>query len=175
VAQQRKRLGLDVALWRILQGAAAVIALLLAGEVLLLGAGAYEDWLGGLVRDQTTTVTALEDKDGIARRLTEFNRSGAHPFEMFAVVGRLVPPGMTFVQATVEGGTRLQFDATTPNIGDISAFENALKAAPQIASVEVTKPIARPEGTTFSATIEFNGDAFAPPTATTAVTPPRQP
>jgi hypothetical protein len=166
VERQRRRLGFDLILWRALQGAAAVMALLVLGEALLFGARIYDGWLRDRTTAQAPLVAALQDKDAVAGRLGEFSRSGARPFEMFTVVGRLLPAGMLFVQATVEGGVRLQFDATTSNTADITVFEKALRSVPSIAAVEVEKPVARPEGTTFSATIDFQPEAFAPASRT---------
>ncbi len=160
VARQRRRLGLDLVMWRIVQGAAAALALLLLGELVLLGFRGYAGWLSARVAAQAPIAAALEDKDLVANRLTDFGRSGLSPFSMLATVWAPKPATIYFTRATAEGRNNLVIDANTQNVADVNAYEAALRRMSEVESVEVRNQRSREDGTTFSIVITFRADAF---------------
>lgn len=162
VAQQRRRVGVDVLLWRIVQGAAAVIALLVLGELLLLGGKGYASWKQSRIDGRAAEVAAIRDKDFLGNSLEEFGRSGLQPFDMMSAVGPVRPGSVVFVSATAEGADNLVIDGTAANIADVNAYMAALRLVPQVESVdEKSPPRSRDAGTTFSVNVKFRADAFA--------------
>ncbi len=164
VARQRRRLGFDVVLWRCLLGAAATLALLLVGEILLGAGRGYSAWLAGKIRSRAPLAATLEDKDTVANRLTDFGRSGLQPFAMLASVWAPKPPSVYFTRTTAEGRTNLVIDANTQNVADVNAYEAALRTLPEVQTVEVRNVRPREDGTTFSVVVVFKPEVFARPT-----------
>ncbi len=160
VAQQRRRLGFDLVLWRIVLGAAAAIALLFAGELLLLAGRGYAGWLSRKVEKQAPIVAALEDKHTVANRLADFGASGLSPFVMLATASAPKPPSVYFTRATAEGANNLTIDAFTQNVADMNTFEAALRRLPEVENVEVRNPRPREDGTTFSVVVVFKAGSF---------------
>ncbi|MGH8021616.1 MAG: hypothetical protein ACREIA_25700, partial [Opitutaceae bacterium] len=160
VAQQRRRLGFDLVLWRIVLSAAAAMVLLFAGELLLLAGHGYTGWLSRKIEKQAPVVAALEDKHTVANRLADFGASGSSPFVMLATVVAPMPPSLYFTRATAEGSNNLTIDAFTPNVADMNAFEAALRALPEVENVEVQNPRPREDGTTFSVIVTFKAGSF---------------
>lgn len=162
VAQQRRRIGVDLLLWRAVQVTAAVFALLVLGEVLLLGGKGYVGWQERRIDSRKAEVAAIEDKNLLGNSLEEFGRSGLQPFEMMSAVGPVRPGSVVFVSATAEGADNLVIDGTAANIADVNAYMAALRLVPQVESVEEkSPPRSRDAGTTFSVNVKFRADAFA--------------
>lgn len=161
VAQQRRRLGFDLVLWRVVQGAAATVAILLIGEVILLGVLGYATWLSGRVASQAPVVAALEDKDTVANRLTDFGRSGVSPFAMLTTAWGQKPASVYFTRVIAEGRNNLVLEASTQNVADVSQYETALRTLAEVEKVEVRNQRSRDDGTTFSVAIAFRAGSFA--------------
>jgi hypothetical protein len=161
VSQQRRRMRVDLVLWRCVLGAAAAVALLVLGELLLLGGRGYAGWLAGRVRDQAPIVASLEDKHTVANRLADFGESGLSPFVMLATASGPKPASVYFTRATAEGRNNLTIDAITRNVADMNAFEAGLRSLPEVERAEVQNSRAQEDGTTFSVVIQFKSGAFA--------------
>jgi hypothetical protein len=162
VEQQRRRLGFDVVLWRIVLGAAAVLALLIAGELLLFGGRTWVDWRRSTVKEQAPRVAALETKDLVANRLDEFGRASLRPFEMLAAVSAVKPENVWFVSTTAEAGTNLRIEGRATNAAEINTYVTALRASPPVREVPDANVRSAADGTTFTLTVTFKLDAFAP-------------
>ena len=116
IADQRRRQGADVMLWRVILGAAAVMALLLLGEVLLGASGAYANWLKRRNDSRAADVTALQNREIEAHQLEDFSRSGVQPFEMLSAVARVRPRSIYFTRTTAKGSVLLEIEGTAQDI-----------------------------------------------------------
>lgn len=168
VAQQRKRLGLDLVLWRIVLGAAAAIALLFLGEVLLFAGKGYASWLRHRSEQRAPEIASIRDKDAAATRLEDFGRSGVQPFDMLSAVTVLRPraspsekPPVYFTRTTAKGVTVLEIEGQAPDVASINAYEAALRAAPNVKGVEVRRVTTRNDGSSFSFAVTFKSGAFS--------------
>ena len=170
VAQQRRRLGFDLILWRVVQGAAAAVALLLLGELLMFGGRGYAGWLAQKIEKQAPVVASLEDRHTVANRLADFGRSGLSPFSMLRTVWGPKPESVYFTRTTAEGRNNLTIDATTRDVADANAFEAALKGLPEVETVELRNMRPREDETTFSVVVKFKEGSFGRvPTSTASL------
>lgn len=173
VTRQRQQLRVDLLFWRVVLGAAAVIALLFVGEIFLLGARGYIGWVKSRVESRAELVAELEEKQSIANRVAEFDRSDMQPIDMILAVAAKKPASVVFTRAIISVGNRLEFSATTPNVSDVNAFEAAIKSMPEVESVAIANDLrTSAEGTTFSMTVAFKPGAF--PAGTHAAALPRR-
>ncbi|RME69673.1 MAG: hypothetical protein D6781_08070, partial [Verrucomicrobia bacterium] len=173
VTRQRQQLRVDLLFWRVVLGAAAVIALLFVGEIFLLGARGYIGWVKSRVESRAELVAELEEKQSIANRVAEFDRSDMQPIDMILAVAAKKPASVVFTRAIISVGNRLEFSATTPNVSDVNAFEAAIKSMPEVESVAIANDLrTSAEGTTFSMTVAFKPGAF--PAGTQAAALPRR-
>lgn len=161
VTQQRRRLGFDVVLWRIVLGAAALLAVLAAGELLLLGARSWINLERNTVNEQKARVAALETKDLVANRLDEFGRTSLRPFDMLAAVSTVKPVNVWFVSTTAEGGHNLRIDGRATSPAEINSYVASLRTSSLVRNIPEPAVRSTAEGTTFTLTVEFKTDAFA--------------
>jgi hypothetical protein len=160
IAEQRRRLGQDLVLWRIVLGAAALMAVLLFGEILLAGSRAYLSWLERRNESQAVAVASIQDRDAATTRLEDFARSGAQPFDMLRTVGQLKPGDSHFTRSTAKGASLLELEGWAPNVASINSFESALRSAPNVENVEVRRVNTSSGGSTFSFAVTFKSGSF---------------
>lgn len=160
VAEQRKRLGFDLVLWRIVLGAAAALAVLLLGEGLLFAGKGYTSWLRHRIEQRAAEVASIKDRDAAATRLEDFGRNGVQPFDMLRAVGSVKPASVWLNRSTAKGATVLEIDGSAGDLASINAYETAIRAVPSVKNVEVRRANASSGGSTFSFAITFNAGSF---------------
>lgn len=160
VLKQRQRLRVDLIFWRVVVGAAAAIAVLLAGEVILMGAKGYIGWLESHVTSQADEAVALQDKSEIANRVAEFDRSDVQPIRMLLAVAGRKPQGVIFERATISAGNALEFDARTPNVAEVNQYEASIREMAEVTTVVIEDIRTSAEGTDFSMLVNFQPGAF---------------
>lgn len=173
VAQQRRRLGFDVVLWRVVQGAAAVLALLLLAEIALLAGRGYTTWLASRVTARVATVESIEEKNSLALSLEDFGQRGAQVFDMLGAIETARLGSIVLTSATAEGRNQLLIEGTAASLADYNAYLGALRAAAAVADVQEQEPPRTRETTTFAVNVAFRPEAFGAtaPTTTAAVAP----
>lgn len=160
LAETRRRLGYDVVLWRVLQGVAALLAFLVVGEILLLGARGVGAIYESRINSRSALAKSLEDHDSVAVRIREFELGDLHPFEMLNLLAANMPDNLAFTSATAVGRNTLEVLATARSVSDINTYRSRLGNVPEIEKVEIGDERTRPEGTTFKATIVFRAGAY---------------
>jgi len=160
IAEQRRRLAQDLLLWRVVLGSAAVIALLLCGELLLGASKGYVSWLERRNREQATQVDSIKDRDVATMRLEDFAVSGVQPFEMLEAVNRLKPGDSHLTRSTAKGSSILEFEGWSPNVASIDLFESNLKSSPTVETVERRRVNTNTGGSTFSIAVTFKFGSF---------------
>lgn len=161
VAEQRKRLGVDLLFWRIVQGAVAALLLLIVGELLLVAGTGYGAWLGKRYRDRQPEAQEIDAKNALAIGLDTFRGRAVHPFDMFRVLGRGRPPTLYFVEAKLDG-LRMEIQGEASNMAEYNSYINVLKEAPELSGApnEVETKI-RDNVTTFKIVVNFKPGVFA--------------
>lgn len=150
----------DQWLWRGLQVAAAL--LLLAG-LIDLTAGALGWRTGSLqqrVTVQTPDVQRIETAQTLVTRIAELGERRLMPMEMLAAINPGRPDSIQFQRTITRGVHGLDIEARTGNAADVGAYENTLRALPEIASVETKDIRARDGQTSFVLSLDFRADAF---------------
>ena len=161
VAAQRKRLGVDLLIWRVVQGSVAAILLLVLGEILLLAGAGATAWMERRFERRQPEALALDGKNALAIGLDNFRGRAAHPFEMFRVLGRGRTPTLYFTETKLEG-LKMEIKGEASNMAEYNAYIAALKAAPELAGppVEVKTAIGN-NVTTFTIVVDFKPDVSA--------------
>lgn len=160
VAAQRKRLGVDLLFWHIVQGAVAALLLLVIGEVYLLANSGYEAWLTSRLNARQPEAAAIDAKNALAIGLDNFRGRAVHPFDMFRVLNRGRTPTLYFTEAKLEG-MRMEIRGEASNMAEYNAYVGALRGAPELAGPpnEVETKI-RDNVTTFTIVVNFRPGAF---------------
>ncbi len=148
----RKR---DALLWRCFQACAAGLALMLAGEAGLLAASAR---LGGVkqrVQQHAPAVKRIETAQALSRRIEEMTQRRLLPFEMLALINQSRPASIQFMRSATDGLNGLEIEARTADAAAIGQYEAALRARPELGSVETRDLRSREGVTTFGLVIAF--------------------
>jgi hypothetical protein len=162
IANQRQRQGVDLIMWRVVLGAAAAIALLLCGEMLLGASKAYAGWLDGRNDARAAEVAALRDREIEANSLLDFGHSGVQPFDMLSVVARVKPKSVYFTRATAKGTVLLEVEGTAQDVASINAYEAALRAVPNVKDVDAKPERGGVGGTPFKISVTFQPVGLEP-------------
>jgi hypothetical protein len=155
----------DLILWRVFAGCAAAFALLLVGELALLGIGRpWQKTLATQVAAQQPIVDKISTAQTLATRIEDLSSKRLLPIEMITLVkekrGSIMFQKTT--TSTAMGLYTLKIDAQTPNSGDLDVFRTALMGLPSVADVRVDNPVSRNGVTTFTLVITFKPDTVKP-------------
>lgn len=161
IAEQRRRLGQDLVLWRVVLGAAAAMVLLLLGEVLLGASQGFVSWLDRRNREQAPRIASIRDRDAATMRLEDFVVSGVQPFEMLEAVNRLKPGNSHLTRSVAKGTSVLEFQGWSPDVASVDLFESNLRAAPSVEAVERRPVSTNTGGSTFFITVTFKFGSFS--------------
>lgn len=157
---RRRAVRRDLWLWRGLQTAAALL-ILAAGLDLAAGVMAWRTKLiNGKVAAQSTDVQRIETAQTLVTRIAELGERRLMPMEMLAAINPGRPESIIFQRAVTRGVHGLEIEARTGNAADVGAYENTLRALPQIAAVETRDIRARDGQTSFVLSLDFKSDAF---------------
>jgi hypothetical protein len=169
VAAQRKRHGVDLLFWRVVQGAVAAIVLLVLGEILLVGGSAYAGWMKRRFDERQPDYLALDAKNSLAINLQTFRDRAVNPFDMFRVLARGKPASVYFTEARLEG-FRMEVQGEASTNAEYNTYMESLKVAPELAGPPEEKGRKTQNNlTTFTIVVNFRQGAF--PAAQTASTP----
>lgn len=148
--QQRDRF-----LWRVLQATIGCIAFGVLLEVVL--------FLGGVLLDQqrqaqnalAPEVEKIQTAQSLGTRIEEMAQRRLRAMEMLAVVNAVRPPGIVFSRSTTSGRDTLEVEGQSANADNVGAFESAVRALPQVATLEVSNVRLREGVTTFNLVATF--------------------
>ena len=160
LAARRRTARRDHWLWRGLQVAAALLVL---AVLIDLTAGALRWRAGSLsqrVQAQTPDVQRIETAQTLVSHITKLSERRLMPLEMLATINPGRPDSIQFQRTVTRGVHGLEVEARTGNAADVGAYENTLRALPEIASVETRDIRARDGQTSFVLSLEFHADAF---------------
>lgn len=165
LATLRRSRARDVILWRVFAGCAVALALLLAGELALVGVGRpWQKTLALQVSAQQPIVDKISTAQTLATRIEDLSTKRLLPIEMITLVKE--KRGSIMFQktatSTAMGLYTLRIDAQTPNSGDLDVYRTALMNQPSVADVRVENPISRNGVTNFTLIITFKPDAVKP-------------
>ncbi len=160
VAAQRKRLGVDLLFWHIVQGAVAALLLLVVGELYLLANSGYEAWLTARFNARQPEAAAIDAKNALAIGLDNFRGRAVHPFDMFRILNRGRTPTLYFTEAKLDG-LRMEIRGEASNMAEYNAYIGALRGAEELAGPpnEVETKI-RDNVTTFTIVVSFKPGVF---------------
>lgn len=168
VSAQRKRLGVDLLFWRIIQGAVAAMVLLVLGELLLLAGSGVTSWLERRYEARQPDALALDAKNALAIGLENFRGRALQPAQMVAAVLNGRPEAVVFTEIRIEGD-RMEISGDAPNLTDYNTYISALKGAKELAGPPYEwDPKIRDNVTTFKIAVTFKRDAFAVAQVTSA-------
>jgi hypothetical protein len=155
----------DLILWRVFAGAAVALALLLAGELALVGLGRpWQKSQNLQVAAQHPEVERIETARTLATRIEDLSTKRLLPVEMItlAKLSQDQRGSITFQKtsaSTTMGLYTLRIEAQTPNAGELDVYRNRLKELPAISDVRVDIGGSRNGVTTFTLIITFKPDA----------------
>lgn len=160
VAAQRKRLGVDVLFWRIVQGSVAAALLLVLVELSLLGASAYTSWQHRRFEDRQPEALALDAKNALAIGLDTFRGRAVHPFDMFSILAKGKPATLYFTEAKLEG-LKMEIKGEASNMAEFNSYIAALRAMPELdGPPDEGSPRVQGNITTFTITVSFKPGVF---------------
>ena len=160
---ERQRTGRrDLLLWRVFSAGVAALVGLLVVELGLFGTSLAVGRLRTGIQQRATGVEQIATAQSLSERIGEISKRRLMPFEMLAVLNRPRPASVLFLRATTTGQHALEVEAQTPNASEVGAYEAALRAAPELATVETRDLRSRDGVTTFTLTATFNADALSP-------------
>lgn len=140
----RKR---DTILWRGFQTCLAGLAVMLLWEGAFLAAESRLDSRVGQVQRQAAGVQKIETAQSLSRRIEEMTQRRLLPFEMLALINQNRPASIQFIRSVTNGLYAMEIEAQTANAADVGQYEVALRAIPELASVE-TRDLRSREGVT---------------------------
>ena len=157
VAENRRA----IATWRTL-----VACLILLGGGLLgqggLSVAAWRlDQLRQTVADAAPRAARIEAAQTLSLRIEETRQRRLRPFELLALVNRDRPTAMIFSRVTTVGARGLEIEASSPQAGDASAFEAALRQRAELESIEFRELRTRDNLTSFTLAVQFTAGSVA--------------
>ena len=147
-------------LWRALQTCAGGLAAALALEALLLGGNLALQRQRETVRQHAAEVRKIETAQTLGARIEELSVRRLMPFEMLAVVNQARPASIQFLRTTTADFYSLEIEAQTGNAADAGQYEAALRARPELASVETRDLRSRDGITSFVLTVTFKPESL---------------
>jgi hypothetical protein len=162
LALRRQHRARDLILWRVFIGAAAAIALCLAGELALVGAGFWQKARVAVVAAQRPGVEKIDAANLLVDSIGARSTDRLMPFEMIALASSCKPPSVQFIRATTDGNYTLEIEAQTNSPGDFSSYQTALNGLPACSRVEVDDQRTREGISTCKFVVTFKPEALKP-------------
>lgn len=154
--QQRDRL-----LWRILQASAGAIAFAVVLEVALFLGGILLNQQREAQRAVAGEVEKIQTAQALGTRIEEMAQRRLRAMEMLAVVNAVRPAGIVFSRSTTAGRDTLEVEGQSANADNVGTFESAVRALPQVATLEVSNVGLRDGLTTFRFVATFKDGSLA--------------
>lgn len=154
--QQRDRF-----LWRVLQATVGCIAFATVLEVAL--------FLGGILLNQQREaqnavageVEKIQTAQALGVRIEEMSQRRLRAMEMLAVINAVRPNGIVFSRSVTTGRDTLEVEGQSANADNVGTFESAVRALPQVATLEVSNVGLRDGLTTFRFATTFKDGSLA--------------
>ncbi len=148
-------------LWKALGGLAALVGLILLGELYWGASTAYLSYRKAEIEKRAPLVAEIVGLQSTSVTLRNFLESDLLPFEM---IEALLPfqqyPDVWYRKFETEGPDVLVIDARAENQTKVTEFKKRLERFDKVSSVELSKQANNPSGSTFTATIQFKPGAF---------------
>ncbi|MDQ8187342.1 hypothetical protein [Pelagicoccus sp. SDUM812002] len=161
VDQAQKEERQNALLWKGLGGIAALVGIILLGELFWGASAAYLSYRNSKIAEMTPLVQEIQSLQATSNTLRGFLESDLQPFEM---IDALIPlqqyPNIVYRKFETEGPDVLVIDAKAANQTQVTEFKKRLERFDKIASVELSKQVNKPSGSTFTTTIRFKFGAF---------------
>ncbi len=148
-------------LWKALGGIAALVGIILLGELYWGASSAYLSYRNSKIAERTPLVQEIQGLQATSNTLRGFLESDLQPFEMIEALLPLQQyPNIVYRKFETEGPDVLVVDAKADNQTQVTEFKKRLERFDKIASVELSKQVNKPSGSTFTTTIRFKFGAF---------------
>lgn len=159
---ERQRTGRrDLLLWRTFSVVLAGLAALVVLELGLVGARFALRRLQAGIALRAPGVEKISTAQTLSHRIEELSRRRLMPFEMIAALNRVRPASVLFLRVSTNGQYGLEVGGQAVNATDVGAYEAALRALPELATVEARDVQTRDGQATFTLNVTFKSDAFA--------------
>jgi len=162
LAHRRQQRARDLILWRVFLGCAAVIALCLVGEFMLMGGKFWQKARFATVEAQAPGVDKIDAANKLVDSISARSTDRLMPFEMITLVSSCKPSTVQFTRATTSGNYTLEIEAQTNSPGDVGGYQTALSNLPACAKVEVSDQRTRDGISTFKFVVTFKPEALKP-------------
>lgn len=154
--QQRDRF-----LWRVLQVTSGCIAFAVLLEIALFLGGVLLNQQREAQRAVAGEVEKIQTAQSLGTRIEEMSQRRLRAMEMLAVVNAVRPPGIVFSRSTTSGRDTLEVEGQSANADNVGTFESAVRALPQVATLEVSNVGLREGLTTFRFVTTFKDGSLA--------------
>jgi len=160
LAEQRRTGRRDQWLGRAFLACVVGCCALLVAEAGLLGGGWALRRLQAKNLQQASVVEKITMAQSLSERIEELGGRRLMPFEMLGVLNQRRPASVAFLRATTTDRLALDIEAQTANAADVGVYESALRAAPEIATVETRDLRSREGVTSFVLAVTFKPGAL---------------
>lgn len=148
------------AIWKAVLGMAAAFALLVLGELIWVVEKAYVNLREQWNEEQSPRVASIDSREATINQMLAFQDSDLKPFDMLIAITPFLTEAVIFTSAETNGSNGLRVNATATSNGQANQFKQRLERFVKIESVELQNVLNRPEGTTFTALLNFKPGAF---------------
>ncbi|MDQ8181814.1 hypothetical protein [Pelagicoccus sp. SDUM812005] len=161
IEQAQKTERQNALLWKGVGGLAALIAIIVLGEVYWGLSSAYLSYRNSEIAERAPLVEEIQGLQVTSNTLRDFLESDLKPFDMIeALLPLQQHPNIIYRKFETEGPDVLVIDAKAANQTQVTEFKKRLDRFDKIESVELSKQVNKPTGSTFTATIRFKFGAF---------------
>jgi hypothetical protein len=171
LAERRAARRRDRTLWRVLVGAASVLAIAALLELSMVAGRALLRQQQELQRQVAVEVEKIQTAQMLGTRIEQMSERRLRAFEMLAVINQVRPAGLMFTRAVTNGRDTLEVEGQSANSANVGAYESALRALPQVAQVEFPDVRLREGVTTFQFSVRFKDGALSEVAGTPAAAP----
>jgi hypothetical protein len=113
------------------------------------------------VADAAPRAARIEATQALSLRIEETKQRRLRPFELLALVNRDRPVTLIFSRVTTVGARGLEIEASSPQAGDVSAFEAALRQRAELERIELRELRTRDNLTSFTLAVQFTAGSVA--------------
>jgi hypothetical protein len=161
LAERRASQQRDRFLWRVLLAAVGCIAFAVVLEVAMFLGGILLNQQREAQRAVAADVEKIQTAQTLGTRIEEMSQRRLRAMEMLAVVNAVRPNGIVFSRSVTNGRDTLEVEGQSANADNVGTFESAVRALPQVATLEVSNVGLREGLTTFRFVTTFKDGALA--------------
>lgn len=147
-------------IWRVAIGMAAVFGLLALGEFIWFTEKGYLKLRRGWNEEQSPLVEEIVSQKTTINELLSFRESDLIPFDMLVAIQPFLTDAVWFTKVETNGANSLRVFANATSNGQANQFKTRLERFVKIETVELQNIQSRPDGTTFTALLNFKIGAF---------------